>query len=200
METTIENINGAEIIRLRGKLDSTNATEFDTQLRELGKSEDVRCVILELSGISTLTSAPLRNILSLTKRLKQINIRLFLAAPSQNCLEALQISGFLKFKLFEIAASVEAILPMVPSMPTATRAAAAPSEAAQQPQGRPSQLGGAGVSARPQPAAPSPSLPSPYLSQPAQPAQEEEEAVPSRGTVVDVLYTIRYWVAKIIGF
>ena len=75
MEASTEILDGAEVLRMRGKLDSTKASDFDAVLRVLGKAENLRCVVLEMSGIVTLTSAPLRNILSLTKRLKQISFR-----------------------------------------------------------------------------------------------------------------------------
>src|SRR5688572_15238386 len=130
MEATTEIIEGAEILRLRGKLDSTVAAEFDVALRELGKEETTRCVVLEMSNVSTLTSAPLRNILTLSKRLKQIKLPLFLAAPSENCQEALHISGFTQLRLFEIKESVEAVMPLLPGLPVIPRPKAAPAAAA----------------------------------------------------------------------
>jgi anti-anti-sigma factor len=129
MESTTEIIEGAEILRLRGKLDSTCASEFDVALRELGKEDTVRCVVLEMSNVSTLTSAPLRNILTLSKRLKQIKLPLFLASPSDNCQEALHISGFTQLRLFEIKESVEAIMPLLPGLPLVPRPAAKPAAA-----------------------------------------------------------------------
>src|SRR4030095_11281387 len=89
----------ADVLTVRGKLDSTNASDFDQKLRELIVDE-TKPVVLDFAAVITLTSAPLRALLTLAKRLQRQHTPLYIAAPSENSLESLKISGFLKLKIF----------------------------------------------------------------------------------------------------
>ena len=120
------------IFTVVGKLDSTNASEFDARLREDIDEGSGRPVILEFSGVLTLTSAPLRAVLSLAKRMQRHGAMLIVAAPAENALESLKISGFLKLKIFELTETLEAAVAMAhqsasqPSRPRMPSPAASP--------------------------------------------------------------------------
>ncbi|MFN0128959.1 MAG: STAS domain-containing protein, partial [Verrucomicrobiales bacterium] len=117
----------ADVITVSGKLDSTTAAEFDSQLREFIDHDSGRHVVLCFAEVVTLTSAPLRAILSLAKRLQRHHTRLFVASPSENALESLRISGFLKLQIFEVTDSVEIAVDLAQRVtPAPTRPATSP--------------------------------------------------------------------------
>ncbi|MES2707969.1 MAG: STAS domain-containing protein, partial [Verrucomicrobiota bacterium] len=130
MEITKAVKDGINVLTVAGKLDSNNASEFDARLREYVDEDTGKAVVLEFSGVQTLTSAPLRAILSLAKRMQRHGSALILAAPSENALESLRISGFLKLKLFELTDTLDAGLQVarhaVPRAPRAPGTAAPP--------------------------------------------------------------------------
>ena len=102
--------DGVNVLTVAGKLDSNNASEFDAKLREFIDEDSGKPVILNFAGVQTLTSAPLRAILSLAKRMQRHQSKLFIAAPGENALESLRISGFLKLKIFELTDTMDAAL------------------------------------------------------------------------------------------
>lgn len=117
MKITKESRPEADIITISGKLDSTTATELDARLREDISEDSGRPVILDFSGVLTLTSAPLRAILSLAKRMQRHSAMLFVAAPSEAAQESLRISGFLKLRIFEVMDSVGSALAKIERAP-----------------------------------------------------------------------------------
>jgi anti-anti-sigma factor len=96
------------ILWIRGKLDSSAAPEFETALAALADSlvDQPPRAILELSEVRSLTSAPLRAMLTLAKRLRAAHGEVVVAAPSSIALEALKISGFLRLQLFRTITSL----------------------------------------------------------------------------------------------
>ena len=130
MEIVKDFKEGINVLTVTGKLDSNNASEFDAKLREYIDEDAGKAVILEFSGVQTLTSAPLRAILSLAKRMQRHGSALLLAAPSENALESLKISGFLKLRIFELTDTLEAALVSgrnaVPTAPRPARSASPP--------------------------------------------------------------------------
>ncbi|MGI8601526.1 MAG: STAS domain-containing protein [Verrucomicrobiales bacterium] len=127
MELQKQTHESADVLVVRGKLDSTNASDFDGKLREL-IADDTKPMVLDFSAVITLTSAPLRALLTLAKRLQRHGLPLLIAAPSENALESLRISGFLKLKLFEVVDSVEAALGVAAIANAKRKAAPSPVE------------------------------------------------------------------------
>ena len=96
------------IIWIKGKLDSSAAPELEVVLAKLTDSlvDKPPRAVLEFSGVKTLTSAPLRAMLTLAKRLRAAGGEVFVVVPSPNALEALKISGFLRLQLFKTLGSL----------------------------------------------------------------------------------------------
>src|SRR5689334_1206311 len=104
MECRIEE----NILWVSGKLDSSSSPEFEAAIARLAESlADIPPrAVLEFSGIETLTSAPLRAMLTLAKRLHASKGSVVLAAPSPIAVEALKVSGFMRLQVFQVIASV----------------------------------------------------------------------------------------------
>ena len=105
MDYRIEN----NILWVTGKLDSSSAADFEKAIAKLTKSltEEPPRAVLEFSGIETLTSAPLRAMLTLAKRLHTAQGEVIVAAPSPIALEALKVSGFLRLEVFRVIDSLD---------------------------------------------------------------------------------------------
>ena len=185
---------GVNVLKVAGKLDSNNATEFDARLREYIDEDSGQAVILEFSGVQTLTSAPLRAILSLAKRMQRHRARLLLAAPGENALESLRISGFLKLKIFDLTDTLEAALKLAREiapaamLPAPINPAALPPapQAASYPIKRPNPTAApmALPPPSPPPVAPPPVAPPPVSPPPVSPPPVSPPPIVTKSTVV----------------
>jgi anti-anti-sigma factor len=126
IEYRIEN----NVLWISGKLDSSSAPELETAFAQLTENLTTKPprAILEFSGVKALTSAPLRAMLTLAKRLRAANGDVVVVAPSAGALEALKVSGFLRMQLFKTAASFAEISKDAPAAepPAVAAAATAP--------------------------------------------------------------------------
>src|SRR6187549_2233188 len=100
MECRIEE----NVLWVSGKLDSSTSPDFEAAIAKLAESlvQVPPQAVLEFSGIETLTSAPLRAMLTLAKRLHASKGSVLLAAPSPVAVEALKVSGFMRLKVFQV--------------------------------------------------------------------------------------------------
>ena len=92
VDIQVEDLKRVELVRVSGRIDSSNAAEFDRVLKEVaGRKHNV---VLELSGVEYISSAGLRSILAATKKLKAQNGSLALCALSGLVEEVVTVSGF----------------------------------------------------------------------------------------------------------
>ncbi len=84
---------GYWVVRLEGRLDISNSTQFEQECMEwIGQGQ--RRFILDLGGLEYISSAGLRSILAATKKLKAQNGSLALCALSGLVEEVITVSGF----------------------------------------------------------------------------------------------------------
>ena len=76
-----------------GRVDGVNASEFEQTLRDTIQDDDT-AVILDLAGITYLSSAGLRAILLTARSLSQRKAKFMLCSPSAPIREVFEISGF----------------------------------------------------------------------------------------------------------
>ncbi len=81
------------ILTLQGKLDLDSAPELDRVITKL-IDDEVRQIVLDLSGLEYISSAGLRVLLSGAKRLRHVQGKLVLASPAPQVKKILDISGF----------------------------------------------------------------------------------------------------------
>lgn len=89
-ETTAQ----ATIVPLQGQINSANAAALEAQLLTLVDG-GVRQLVLDFAALDYISSAGLRLVLVLAKRLKQERGRLVLCAMQPHVREVFDISGFL---------------------------------------------------------------------------------------------------------
>lgn len=101
----VTSLNGdTQVFTLSGRLDSESTPEFERQCAEEIQS-DSQALILDLSGLEYLSSAGLRSILSVGKRLQAKGGKLVLCVPKGLILQIIEACGF--HKLFTICHSMD---------------------------------------------------------------------------------------------
>jgi anti-anti-sigma factor len=93
MALTIERDNGTLIAKAQGRLDGTNAQEFQGELTDAIAETD-RAVVLDLEHLSYISSAGLRVILLTAKALQRQDAELAVCSLSVSIREVFAISGF----------------------------------------------------------------------------------------------------------
>lgn len=103
MQVLHQEEGSVDVFRISGRLDYTAvAADFDDLLRAAWtKNPRRRFPILELSGVTMMSSQALRSVLSLAKDLKGQHGKVFVTQLSASAREALKVSGFLELRIFE---------------------------------------------------------------------------------------------------
>jgi anti-anti-sigma factor len=81
------------ILRMRGRLDAVSSPAAEKKVFDSINSGQSR-LILDFTGISYLSSAGMRMLLSTTKKLKSLSGRLVVCCVTSNVMDVLKMSGF----------------------------------------------------------------------------------------------------------
>jgi anti-anti-sigma factor len=84
--------NSIVILRLEGKLDLSNATEFEMLLDKLKKLHPACNFVLDLSGVEYLSSSALRVIVTAYRKLTEVKLSLVLLNPTSMCAKILEVT------------------------------------------------------------------------------------------------------------
>ena len=93
MEIQTERANGALIAKAEGRIDGVNARDFEEALKAAISTDD-STVVMDLEGLSYISSAGLRVILLIAKTLRKRDADLILCSLSDPIREVFEISGF----------------------------------------------------------------------------------------------------------
>lgn len=107
MSVTRERNGEILIVSAAGQINSANAAELETCLLEWVQEGEHKWV-LDMAGVEYISSAGLRVVLLLAKRLKQNGGHLVLCSLQPHVLEVFDISGFLS--ILDVADSRDAAL------------------------------------------------------------------------------------------
>jgi len=94
MTLAIEKIGDVLLVKPAGQIHSANAAEIEAQLNAQVQAGEHK-VLIDMSDLAFISSAGLRVLLVLAKRLKQEGGKLVLCALNPQVLEVMEISGFL---------------------------------------------------------------------------------------------------------
>ena len=103
MEVTVEASGAALVVRPQGRLDSASSPEFEKQLLTCVDG-GATAVVLDLGGLVYISSAGLRVLLVVARRLRGVNGRLLICAIGPPLRDAFEISGLMT--IFDVRASV----------------------------------------------------------------------------------------------
>lgn len=94
-ELQAEELGGALVIRVSGRIDGVNAQMFQTDLdQQATDSAESHAVILDLEDLTYISSAGLRSVLLLAKSLKGKNKQFALCSLPDTIQEIIEITGF----------------------------------------------------------------------------------------------------------
>ena len=98
---TVENMKRVDLITVNGRIDSNSAPQFDQALKDIMNAGRYN-IVLDLSGVSYMSSAGLRGIVSALRECKKKRGDVRLAAPSERVSEVLSLAGLDPlFQLFD---------------------------------------------------------------------------------------------------
>jgi anti-sigma B factor antagonist len=95
MEIEFETVDGVVVVTLFGELDSRTAPIVQDKLMDL-PSPEAR-VLLEMSGVSYISSAGLRALLMLYRRMANSDGRVALVGLTESIRDVMTVTGFLDF-------------------------------------------------------------------------------------------------------
>ncbi len=98
LETTTTQENGVLTVAPAGRLDTTNASDFEKEI--FGQLDGITKVVFDMKQLEYISSAGLRILLSVQKKLAD-NGKMTLTNVSGEVMEILDITGFVD--IFEIA-------------------------------------------------------------------------------------------------
>ena len=92
VNVSVEAMKRVDLVTVSGRIDSSNAAEFEGKLRELMGSGRHN-LVLNLAGVTYMSSAGLRTLVSALKECKKRNGDVRLATPSERVAEVLSLAG-----------------------------------------------------------------------------------------------------------
>ena len=93
MDIQTERIGGTLIAKAQGRIDGVNARDFEEAMKAAISSDD-SAVVMDLEGLSYISSAGLRVILLIAKTLRKRDAEFLLCSLSDPIREVFEISGF----------------------------------------------------------------------------------------------------------
>lgn len=93
MLITKEQIDDTIVIHCEGRLDATTTIKLENAINQLIDSKKIR-VIVDFNKVDYLSSAGMRLLLSMTKRLKTLNGQLVLCGIHDDVMEIIKMAGF----------------------------------------------------------------------------------------------------------
>ena len=92
LNITLESLKRVDLFTVSGRIDSNNANDFDDALKNSLKNGR-NSIVLDLAGVSYMSSAGLRAIVSALRESKKHNGDVRLAAVSERVAEVLSLAG-----------------------------------------------------------------------------------------------------------
>lgn len=97
MTIQMEKKNDTAILKLDGRLDTTTAPQLEKTVAEL---EDVKQLVLDMSGIAYISSAGLRVLLGAQKKMAKLG-GMKLTGVCDTVMEVLEMTGFVDILVIE---------------------------------------------------------------------------------------------------
>ncbi|MBN1312485.1 MAG: STAS domain-containing protein [Anaerolineae bacterium] len=92
MEITVTDMNRATLVKIAGRIDSSNAKEMGDTLNN-HINQGARNIVVDLEKVDYMSSGGLRELVAALKRVKKDGGDLRLCSPSQRVQEVLELAG-----------------------------------------------------------------------------------------------------------
>ncbi|GAB4413639.1 MAG: STAS domain-containing protein [Anaerolineales bacterium] len=101
MEIEVKQLKRASLVKVSGRVDSSNAPDLEKALKELMEQGQFR-IVVDMSGLNFISSAGLRVLISAAKTCRRWNRGdVYLAALPQHIMETFELAGLTRvFKIF----------------------------------------------------------------------------------------------------
>lgn len=93
LKATHEELKRSDVITVAGRIDSSNATQFDAFLKSNLVDRGRYHIVLDMSGVTYISSAGLRALVALQRETNKHRGSVLLAAPSERVEEVLKLAG-----------------------------------------------------------------------------------------------------------
>jgi len=101
VNVAVESMKRADLVTVSGRIDSSSASAFEGHLKEL-MGNGRHNLVLNLAGVTYMSSAGLRTLISTLKECKKKRGDVRLSAPSERVAEVLSLAGLDSlFQVFE---------------------------------------------------------------------------------------------------
>ncbi len=87
-----EKIGNVLVLKPESRIDSQNSADFEQAV--LGLIENEKSILLDFSGVEYISSACLRTLLTLTKKIKEQGGSIAITSLSDNVKQIFKVSGF----------------------------------------------------------------------------------------------------------
>lgn len=85
--------NGVLILRVKGRLDAASSPLLERKINAILEEERLK-LLMEFEGVEYLSSAGMRLLLNLTKRLKSKQGRVVISSVNRDVMEVIKMAGF----------------------------------------------------------------------------------------------------------
>lgn len=93
MEVSVEEKNEVVVVRPEGRLDAASAPQLEQQLQSIIEQGHFK-IVLNLAGVEYLSSAGMRLMLSISKKLKNLEGKIAICSLSDEVMEVVKMAGF----------------------------------------------------------------------------------------------------------
>ncbi len=101
MKIEVQSMKRVELVTVSGRIDSSNANDFDAALKGLTDKGEYQ-IVLNMSGVDYTSSAGLRALVAGLRECKKHNGDLRISAPSDKVSEVLDLAGLTTlFQVFD---------------------------------------------------------------------------------------------------
>lgn len=93
MKSNIEKKDDITIVRMEGRLDASTSSAMETKIMSLIESGNFK-ILLDFGGVEYLSSAGMRLMLSVSKKLKQLEGKVVACHMNSDVMEVVRMAGF----------------------------------------------------------------------------------------------------------
>ena|ERR1700722_5058911 len=93
MEAQIEEKGGVIVVRVLGRLDAASSPQLEKKINSIIESGHFK-LIMNLAGVDYLSSAGMRLMLSISKKLKNLEGKVVACSLSEDVMDVIKMAGF----------------------------------------------------------------------------------------------------------
>lgn len=93
MEVKVEEKNEVVVVRPQGRLDAASAPQLEQQLQSIIEQGHFK-IVLNLANVEYLSSAGMRLMLSVSKKLKNLEGKIVVCSLSDEVMDVIKMAGF----------------------------------------------------------------------------------------------------------